>query len=169
MSSSSFAMCRYCGAPIIPTDTWTSIAGAAPFSHADVKVNLHHQAKPLIVDQDRLLQLKQELNRLPPNANYHVNERVLHMTMAFIDKKIGRPLRLTFLEWAFDAIITTSKVSQPGAPIEGGLQPHEAMGILTWAGPSNASGEWAYRPVFFQDLRLIQIHIGQQQSFLVEE
>jgi hypothetical protein len=58
--------------------------------------------------------------------------------------------------------------------IEDGLEPHEAMALLMWASPARLTVDptdktWTYSMKFHADLRKLQIHIGNQMSFLPGE
>lgn len=197
MTDTTKGICRYCGAPIanVPAAkrqfTWYHIDDQD-------RTRIGHHAQPMIIQQERLLQLKAQLNSLPAAGQYGFSEKLVRMVIAEIDKTIGRDRRLIFLCWVFERPVRTSKLNrekqitkttimngdQPqlifGYPavevgeieaVTDGLEPNEAMSILRWAGPAKLTeeGPWTFAPIFRQDLRLLNLHIAQQMSFLSDE
>lgn len=105
VKAGGLGICRYCGEQItlIRDQKWDHQPGSTRT----------HRALPLVVEEDRLLLMKDELNSLPEGKTYWVNEKLVFMVMARIDKEISKPYRLVFLTWAFDRPITTSKINRP--------------------------------------------------------
>lgn len=150
------ATCRICGEPITQNILlWLHIT----------QKSYNHFAAPLVIKADRLLQLKQSLNRLPANSNYRNSENLLRMTVSKIDNVIGRANRMVFLIWCFERQIITSKINHID-----GLHPHEAMAILLWAAPSKPSElePWTYSYTFENDLELLRVHLARQSIFFTK-
>lgn len=108
----------------------------------------------------RLAALRRSLNQYEYMTNIVVEKQLFYMTVARIDKAMGRGARLSFLRWAFnDKAISSSH----------DLTPTQQHSILMWARPHKPVGAtkqspWLYAPAFFAGLEAFQADIMKQIS-----
>ena len=112
----------------------------------------------------RLAALKRSLNQFA-GMSVSVSRPLYLMTIARIDKALGRGARLAFLRWAFSNEMITSSND---------LTAEQAHGILMWARPHKPDGAtkqspWLYAPAFFADLEAFQVEILKQERMEDEE
>jgi len=114
-------------------------------------------------------------NAFPVKGNYVIDNRILGVVTGHMrkilghgtkkdDLILGRTVQLQMLSWIYNRKITTTKV---GA--EGGLQPHEAMGLLIWAQPGKLSvnSPWTCAARVHKTCEAFEaLHLGQTQMDL---
>lgn len=114
---------------------------------------------------NRLTALRRSINKYKDMHILSVSEPLYLMTIARIDRAMGRGARLTLLRWVFnDPTISSSH----------DLTPQQQLGILEWARPHKPDGAtkaspWLYAPAFFADLEAFQTEILGQTKMEDEE